>query len=146
MRGLAAIGIACVVLLCACGGGGSTLVPKVYTAAQTAVIQSGENTCIITYTVHDDGTAERTSQECSGVSGASNTDVIISASIVSKFLSDIQNAQPLSELPRALTVDTFVIVSWNGQQSPNISGANETAAEQTLLGDVDAITQAFPTQ
>ncbi len=126
-------------LLAACAGPASI---PVESAADTAVIQESANTCATTYTVHRDGTAQRTVQTC----GSGTLNETLPPSVTSKLFSDLQSAQPLGALPRALTVDTDLIIAWNAQQTPNIEGAGTNVIEQSLLGDVKTIEQTFPAQ
>ena len=128
----------------ACGGGASPAMPKTYTPAQTAIIEYGSNACVTSYTVHDDGTAQRSySSECPP---QSSTSVTVPGAVVSKLFADLQAAQPLNALPRALTVDTSTQIAWNGQQTPNIRGAGAKSIEHTLMADVDTVVQVFPSQ
>lgn len=132
--------VAC--LLAACGGGSAGL-PKSYTPAQTVVIEYGFNACVTSYTVHDDGNAQIAySSQCPAQNAAT---AIVPSAVVSKLFADLQAAQPLNALPRALTVDTSTQITWNGQQTPNIMPAVNTI-EQTLLNDAGSVVQAFPTQ
>ena len=125
----------------ACGGGASPAMPKGYTSAQTAVIEYGFNACVTSYTVHSDGNAQLSySNECPLQNATSAT---VPSAVASKLFVDLQAAQPLNALPRALTVDTSTQIAWNGQQTPNIMPAVNTL-EQTLLNDAGAVVRAFP--
>jgi hypothetical protein len=135
-------------MLTACGGAGDPqpAFPQ-ESAAQTAVIQYDVDVCSATYTVHRDGTAQRTSQS-QGCNTATITTTLPS-SVASKLFADLQSAQPLSALPDAGPgVDTFASIGWNGEQSPDIIRANGTTStiEQSLLNDIYAVVQQFPAQ
>lgn len=138
--------LAAATLLAACGGGANALTGGVsdrqsYSGTHTAVLQVRNNASVAIYTVHDDGTAQRTWQNAPNNSSGSAT---IAPAAAAKLFNDLQAAQPLNALPAVMTVDTVMTVSWNGEQSPNIWGTGANTIEQALVGDVNAVIQAFP--
>lgn len=110
--------------------------------ADTAVLTTfggGGPSFATVYTVHRDGSAERSSP-------SGKVTATLSGSIVAKLFSDLQAAQPLSALPPTIAVDTSLTISWNRQQTPNIiaplNGAN--APELALYNDAIQVEAAFP--
>jgi hypothetical protein len=137
--GLFAVCVVCVAALPGCGENGA--VPRVYAPAQTAVIVSTNNVCVTTYTIHDDGTAKRTSQACPQNAAKSET---LPITIASNLFSDLQTAQPLSALPACPTVDTSLTVAWNGQQSRNLGACTiSSPAEIALAEQIALVMTAF---
>jgi hypothetical protein len=116
------------VLLAGCGGTGTT--PKV--SQGPAILSAFVNTESITVTVQPNGTATRTvTLNTSSVTQS----VALSTSTTAKLFADLQNAEPLSSLPPTkLHSDNGLKVSWQGETSPDITGALNSA-EQSLNDD-----------
>jgi hypothetical protein len=136
-----------VLLLAACGGGGSgqPSFPQ-ESAFDTAVVEFSNNACMTTYSVHRDGTSQRGSQNCGATASAGTTNKVLPTPLTMKLFSDLQAAQPLNSLPNGLNSDFALQISWNGQQTPNLEAVFSTpnAMEQTLESDADAIAAEFP--
>jgi hypothetical protein len=145
MRSATAAFVFLSISLSACGGAAQPVFP-IESPSDTATIQTSVNTLITTYTVHRDGTVQRVTQTCCPQNTSSSRNATIPVSLSSKLFTDLQAAQPLRALPSGLNSDFALIVSWNGQQTPNLEGVLSTpnAMEQTLLSDADAIAAAFP--
>lgn len=139
--------IALIALLTGCGGGSVAQPPfPIESAFDTATIEVDMNTTTTMYTVHRDGTAKRVVQACCPQSTSSPTNKALPVSLTGKLFTDLEAAQPLNALPSGVNSDFALLVSWNGQETPNLEGFFSTpnAMEQTLLNDADAIVAAFP--
>ncbi len=108
----------------------------------TAVILNSGSTNTIGYRIY-----VTSSGQVSYVDGKGRGNGIISKRLATRFFTDIKAAKPLSHLPvshcrKSVSFSTSVYLSYDGQQTPDLSCSGNSAAHK-LFNEISTIAKKF---